>query len=59
MNSIERERRRQMCKDYYYENKEEILKRKKENYLVNREEILARNRLRLLSKKIKHKPVIQ
>lgn len=59
MNSIERERRRQMCRDYYYENKEEILKRKKQDYLVNRDEILARNKFNRLNKKTKHQTFIQ
>jgi len=59
MNSIERERRKKMCSDYYYENREDILKRKKEFYLLNRDVILERNRLRLLTKKIKHKILIQ
>lgn len=59
MNSIERERRRQMSKNYYYENREEILKQKKENYLLNREEILARNKFNRLNKKTKHQTFIQ
>lgn len=59
MNSIERQRRRQMCRDYYYENREDILKRKKEDYLLNRDEILERNKLRLLTKKTKHQTFIQ